>query len=234
MEEIREASRVTRREARQDRLRRHSPLDELLRVAQSALTVIMSTPPSSRPDPGNPARSAELSPVLGEADKRHAAGLMRVNHVGEICAQALYEAQSMATRDENLRTVFQQAAVEEADHLAWTRRRVEELGGRVSALVPLWYAGAFGIGLVAALVGDRPSLGFMAETERQVEDHLLDHLQQLPPHDTVSRAIVEQMKLDEVGHANTALACGGVELPLPVRLGMKAVAKVMTTTAYYL
>ena len=217
-----------------DTLRKATAFDELLRVAQSALTVVTGSPPSSRPDPGNPARSVELSPVLGEADKRHAAGLMRVNHVGEICAQALYEAQSMATRDEGLRTVFRQAAVEEADHLAWTRRRVEELGGRVSALVPLWYAGAFGIGLVAALVGDRPSLGFMAETERQVEEHLLDHLQKLPPHDQVSRAIVEQMKLDEVGHANTAVAHGGDDLPLPVRLAMKAAAKVMTTTAYYI
>ena len=159
---------------------------------------------------------------------------MRVNHVGEICAQAMYEAQALATRDERLRAVFRQAASEESDHLAWTRGRVEELGSRVSLLVPLWYGGAFAIGAAAALLGDRASLGFMAETEHQVEEHLHAHLERLPAGDSISRAIVRQMKADEVGHARTARDLGGVDVPLPARAAMKFAARVMTTTAHYL
>jgi ubiquinone biosynthesis monooxygenase Coq7 len=158
---------------------------------------------------------------------------MRVNHVGEVCAQALYDAQALATHDPALRVVFERAANEESDHLAWTRSRIEQLGGRTSLLNPLWYGGAFAIGLLAARAGDRVSLGFMAETERQVEQHLDGHLERLPAGDHGSRAVVEQMRDDEVHHAETALDYGGVSLPLPVRWAMRIAAKVMTTTAHY-
>ena len=199
---------------------------------QTAGTVITSAPASQRPDPAASVRGAPQT--LSAQERRHAAALMRVNHVGEICAQALYEAQSLVTRDEHLRGVFRKAAVEESDHLAWTRGRVEELGSRVSLLVPLWFAGAFAIGCAASVLGDRASLGFMAETENQVEEHLLSHLGRLPAEDRISRAIVEQMKTDEIAHANTARANGGAEVPAPARLLMKLAARVMTTTAYYL
>lgn len=158
---------------------------------------------------------------------------MRVNHVGEVCAQALYTAQAMATRDPALRTHFEAAAREETDHLAWTRTRLEELGDRPSLLNPLWYAGAFGLGLLAGRLGDRVSLGFVVETERQVESHLESHLDRLPAADHASRAIVIQMKQDEASHAAQALAAGGAELPAPAKLLMRAAAKVMTTTAHY-
>ena len=157
---------------------------------------------------------------------------MRVNHVGEICAQALYDAQALAARNPSLRAMFEQSASEEADHLAWTEQRIRELGGRTSLLNPLWYAGSFGIGLVAARLGDRLSLGFMAETERQVEQHLQSHLERLPPEDEASRAIVAQMKDDEVRHGETAAELGGPPLPLPLRLAMRLAARVMTRTAH--
>jgi len=193
--------------------------------------VVASMPQSQRPDPAATQRAS--APQLDAADKQRAAALMRVNHVGEICAQALYEAQALAAKSEELRRVFEQAAAEESDHLAWTRGRVKELGDRVSRLVPLWYAGAFAIGFAASALGDRISLGFMAETERQVEEHLLSHLNRLPANDSISRAIVEQMKTDEIGHATTAMAHGGVELPPPARWAMKLAARVMTSSAYY-
>lgn len=215
-----------------DTLRRLSLMDRWISALQAAATVVSSTPKSQRPDPAVAQRAS--APQLDPADKRRAAALMRVNHVGEICAQALYEAQALATRNEELRGVFEQAAAEESDHLAWTRGRVSELGDRVSLLVPLWYAGAFAIGFGASALGDRVSLGFMAETERQVEEHLLSHLDRLPASDAISRAIVEQMKTDEIGHAETAMARGGLELPLPARWAMKLAARVMTTTAYYI
>ncbi len=213
-----------------DSLRDVTPLDRFLGAAQSALGVVAATPVSGRPDPGAAARRDAAA--LNDTDRRHAAALMRVNHVGEICAQALYVAQALVTRSAPLRQVFQKAAAEETDHLAWTQGRVEELGDRVSLLTPLWYGGAFAIGCGAALLGDRASLGFMSETERQVEEHLLTHLDRLPANDTVSRAIVEQMKTDEVGHGRTAREHGGVELPAPARLAMRLAAKVMTTVAY--
>jgi len=159
---------------------------------------------------------------------------MRVNHVGEICAQALYDAQALATRRPELRALFERAAGEESDHLAWTRLRIVQLGGRTSLLNPLWYGGAFAIGLLAARASDRVSLGFMAETERQVERHLDGHLERLPSDDHLSRAIVEQMKDDEVRHAETAVDEGGTALPLPVRMAMRLAAKLMTTTAHYI
>lgn len=165
---------------------------------------------------------------------RQAAALMRVNHVGEVCAQALYTAQALGTRDPALRRHFERAADEETDHLAWTAERLQELGDRPSLLNPLWYAGAFAIGLVAGRLGDRVSLGFVVETERQVEAHLETHMRRLPPGDHASRAIVAQMKDDEAAHAGQALAAGAVELPAPARALMRAAAKVMTTTAHYI
>jgi ubiquinone biosynthesis monooxygenase Coq7 len=215
-----------------DALRKSNTLDGWISALQSALTVVTGAPESQRADPAAAARGQVEE--MSEADKKHAAALMRVNHVGEICAQALYEAQALVAHSESMRALFRQAASEESDHLAWTRGRVEELGGRVSLLVPLWYAGAFTIGCAAAALGDRASLGFMAETETQVEEHLMSHLEKLPPGDRISRSIVDQMKTDEIGHANSARDHGGIDMPLPVRLAMKLAAKVMTTTAYRL
>jgi ubiquinone biosynthesis monooxygenase Coq7 len=157
---------------------------------------------------------------------------MRVNHVGEICAQALYEAQAIGTSDPRLREAFKQAAQEEADHLAWTRRRITELGGRTSLLNPLWYAGSFFIGLAAARLGDKVSLGFMAETERQVEQHLQGHLARLPTGDVASRAVVAKMEEDEARHGANARQMGGIDLTWPARIAMKLAARVMTTTAH--
>ena len=159
---------------------------------------------------------------------------MRVNHVGEVCAQALYNAQALTTRSPMLRAQFENAAREEGDHLAWTQQRLRELDARPSWLNPLWYAGAFGIGLLAGRCGDAVSLGFVVETERQVEQHLESHLERLPPEDTASRAVVEQMKIDEAGHAATAEQAGAASLPLAVRWAMRAAARVMTTTARYI
>jgi ubiquinone biosynthesis monooxygenase Coq7 len=176
----------------------------------------------------------DAAPELSPAERAHSAGLMRVNHVGEVCAQALYQAQKLATKSPSLRVVFNRAAIEEEDHLAWTSRRLEALDSRPSLLNPLWYAGALAIGLAAGRMGDRVSLGFMAETERQVEQHLDSHLEQLPAADRESRAIVEQMRVDEVEHGKAAMDAGGVELPFPARALMRAVSKVMTRTAYYI
>ena len=171
--------------------------------------------------------------MLTASERQHAAALMRVNHVGEICAQALYTAQAAATGNPELRRHFEAAAKEETDHLAWTRERLDELGARPSLLNPLWYAGAFGLGLLAGRLGDRVSLGFVVETERQVEAHLDTHLERLPAGDHASRAIVVQMKQDEASHAAQALAAGADELPAVARTLMRAAAKVMTTTAHY-
>jgi 3-demethoxyubiquinol 3-hydroxylase len=158
---------------------------------------------------------------------------MRVNHVGEVCAQALYQAQALTARDAATRQHMLDAAQEEMDHLAWTEQRLEALGARPSVLNPVWFAGAFAMGLVAGRLGDGASLGFVAETERQVEAHLASHLDRLPTEDTASRAVVEQMKADEAQHAREALAQGAAPLPWPVKQAMKLAAKVMTTTAHY-
>lgn len=212
--------------------RRLSLSDRLTAAADRALRTVAAAPSASRPSPAPPRalRDADLS----DSERREAAALMRVNHVGEVCAQALYDAQALATRDPALRNMFERAAREETDHLAWTQARIEELGGRTSLLNPLWYGGAFAIGLLAARAGDRISLGFMAETERQVEQHLDSHLDRLPADDHLSRAVVQQMKDDEVQHAESATALGGTVLPLPARWAMRLAAKVMTTTAHYL
>ena len=208
-------------------------LDELISEFDRGLRSMTGVSRMSRPLPvpqESAAEPAELSP----AERAHAAGLMRVNHVGEVCAQALYQAQKLATRSPSLRAVFNHAAVEEEDHLAWTAKRLEALDSRPSLLNPLWYTGALAIGLAAGRMGDRVSLGFMAETERQVEQHLDSHLDQLPAADRESRAIVEQMRVDEAEHGKSAMDAGGVELPFPARALMRAVSKVMTRTAYYL
>lgn len=205
-------------------------MDLLLGAVDSALRTVFARHRSARPCPVVPADETHL----GAQERRHAAALMRVNHVGEVCAQALYTAQALATPNPALRRHFQQAAREETDHLAWTQDRLDELGSRPSLLNPLWYAGAFGLGLLAGRLGDPVSLGFVVETERQVEAHLQSHLDRLPAGDHASRAIVVQMKEDEAGHAAQAQAAGAAELPLPARLMMKAAAKVMTTTAHYI
>jgi len=204
-------------------------LDRLLVAADNALRTLAVANHAARP---SPAQSLPQELPADEQARRHAAGLMRVNHVGEVCAQALYQAQALSTRDPALRRHFEQAAREETDHLAWTQQRLDELGASPSLLNPLWYAGAFGIGLLAGRVGDAVSLGFVVETERQVEQHLEGHLATLPADDARSRAIVVQMKDDEARHAAAAHAAGAAELPAPVRWAMRAAAKVMTTTAY--
>ena len=180
-----------------------------------------------------PAAQSEAAP-LDEAQRRLAASLMRVNHVGEVCAQALYSSQGLGTPDRSLRDKFAHAAREETDHLAWTKRRLGELNARPSLLNPLWYAGAFGIGLLAGRLGDATSLGFVAETERQVERHLAGHLERLPENDLASRAIVEQMKADEAGHAADAESTGAARLPAPARWAMRMAARVMTATAHHI
>ena len=203
------------------------PLDAVLAAADSALRTIFATPHASRACPTVPEKATVLTP----AEKAHAGALMRVNHVGEVCAQALYAAQALGTRDPALRAHFERANAEEADHLAWTRQRLDELGARPSLLNPLWYAGAFGLGLVAARLGDRLSLGFVVETEKQVEAHLQGHMEALPANDHASRAIVAQMQADEAEHASQARQAGAIELPTPVQELMRAAAKVMTTVA---
>jgi 3-demethoxyubiquinol 3-hydroxylase len=206
--------------------------DRLLAAAQRALQAVSGQSIASRP---YPPLVADVPPVaLSVSERRHAAALIRVDHVGEVCAQALYEAQALGARQQRVRTALERASREEVDHLAWTRKRLEELGDRVSLLNPFWYAGAFAIGLLASRLGDRISLGFVAETERQVEQHLLGHLDRLPAHDHASRAIVAQMKEDERHHGLAATELGGQELPALARTAMRWAARVMTTTAYYI
>ena len=208
---------------------RLSSADRLLAVADHALRALTSTPQAARPKPvAEPAGR-----LLDDAERRHAGALMRVNHVGEVCAQALYSAQALATADPALRRQFERAAGEETDHLAWTAERLAELGARPSLLNPLWYAGAFGLGLLAAGPATRRAWASSIETERQVERHLEGHLERLPAGDQASRAIVAQMKDDEASHAIAAEQAGGTRLPAPVRWAMRAAAKVMTTTAHY-
>ena len=204
-------------------------MDTLLTTADRALRTLFSNHHASRANPANGIAGASLS----DAEIREASALMRVNHVGEVCAQALYTAQALATKDEALRRHLQAACEEETDHLAWTEERLKELGGRTSLLNPLWYAGAFGIGFLAAkLGGDAMSLGFVVETEKQVEAHLQSHMQRLPENDQASRAIVAQMKADEMRHAQEAQAAGAVDLPTPFKALMRVAAGVMTAVAH--
>jgi len=209
-----------------------SPIDALLSAADDALRAVSGSSRPLRPTPTRGGGTDAEAPRLSESERRLSGALMRVNHVGEVCAQALYSAQALSTRNPVLRRNFEQAAREETDHLAWTQQRLRELGDRPSLLNPLWYAGAFGIGLVAGRAGDAVSLGFMAETERQVEEHLAGHLTRLPEQDSASRAIVRQMKDDEAEHAAAAQRAGGAALPAPIRWAMRAAAKVMTTAAH--
>jgi 3-demethoxyubiquinol 3-hydroxylase len=209
-----------------------TPVDRLLSAADNALRTISSAATASRPCP-QPAAAPPAEP-LDAAGRRLSGALMRVNHVGEVCAQALYHAQALATRDPALRAHFERAAREETDHLAWTEGRLRDLGDRPSLLNPLWYAGAFGIGFLAGKTSDALSLGFVVETERQVERHLESHLERLPEADLASRAIVEQMKIDEAEHALQAEQAGAAPLPAPLRSLMRVAARVMTGTAHYL
>lgn len=208
-----------------------SPIDRLLCAADSGLRTLFAEPRAARPNPA--ASASPKDAALSPAERRLSGALMRVNHVGEVCAQALYTSQALTTRDEALRRRLEGAAREETDHLAWTSERLEELGDRPSLLNPLWYAGAFGIGLLAGRLGPAISLGFLAETEHQVEQHLQSHLARLPAADHASRAIVEQMLADEARHAADAREAGGAELPQPVKLAMRLAAKVMTRTAHH-
>ena len=204
--------------------------DELIIGFDRAMRTLSGTAVSSRPYPG----AGRRDPVLDPAERRHAAGLMRVNHTGEVCAQALYQAQSLIARDAATRERLARAAREEEDHLAWTQQRLTELDDRASLANPLWYAGSFAIGLIAGIGGDRTNLAFVVETERQVEEHLTGHMDRLPANDTKSRAIVAEMRDDEARHGAMARDAGAGDLPLPVRLLMRAAARVMTATAYRL
>ena len=211
-------------------VRRLSPIDRLLADAQNALETVAGAVRAERPNPG----IGEADVVLDETERRHAAGLMRINHVGEVCAQALYIGQAAVARDPQTRAQLQAAAQEESDHLAWCADRLRELDSRPSLLNPLWYAGSYAIGVIAGLRGDGWNLGFVVETERQVEAHLEEHLQTLPPADTRSRAILTVMKDDEVRHADHAEAAGAKILPRPIPTLMAAASRVMKTVAYRL
>jgi ubiquinone biosynthesis monooxygenase Coq7 len=209
--------------------RNFSPLDRLIASLDEALRI--STGSAPEPQRANPA--GETSAVdLSDDQRRHVAGLMRVNHAGEICAQALYAGQAMTARNPEVAEKMQQAADEEIDHLAWCEDRLNELDDRPSVLNPFWYMGSFAIGAVAGIAGDRWSLGFLKETERQVEAHLEDHPGQLPASDARSHAILDQMKTDEASHAEMAEAAGGADLPETVRKAMTAASKVMKALAY--
>lgn len=205
-------------------------LDTLLGAADSALRTLFAAPHAARSQPVG--ELTEARAPLTQAEQREAGALMRVNHVGEVCAQALYTAQAATTRDPVLHRQLTQAADEETDHLAWTRQRLDALGAHTSWLNPFWYAGAFTLGMVAGRLGDRWSLGFVAETERQVEAHLDGHLDRLPANDAASRAVVLQMKEDEAHHAQWAIDAGAAELPAPVKALMRLAARVMTTVAH--
>ena len=203
-------------------------INDLIMGFDRALRTLAGTASSSRPIPGASLAPPELTPE----EKRHTAGLMRVNHTGEVCAQALYSAQALVARDPDIRARFATAAREEEDHLAWTQGRLAELNDRVSLLNPIWYAGSFAIGVAAGLAGDRVNLGFVVETERQVEEHLTGHMDSLPDTDTRSRAIVATMRDDEARHGAMAQEAGAMELPLPARQLMRVTAKIMKAIAY--
>jgi ubiquinone biosynthesis monooxygenase Coq7 len=217
-------------------------LDRFITDFDKALRTITGIGAAARPNPAHDVAhsykvadgAAESEPGLSDAEQRHSAALMRVNHVGEVCAQALYDAQGRFSQREETRRQFELAAREEADHLAWTVQRVQELGSHISLLNPLWYGGAYLFGTLAARMGDARNLGFVAETERQVAAHLTRHLETLPPGDLKSRAIVEQMRSDEIEHGDAARALGAAEMPAPVRGAMRVASKVMTSVAYYI
>ena len=204
-------------------------VDDLIVGFDRALRTLSGTASGVRPNPAAGFEEGSLS----TAERRHAAGLMRVNHTGEVCAQALYQAQALSVRNPATREQLAQAAREEEEHLAWTQQRLSELNSRTSLANPLWYAGSFAIGLCAGIAGDRANLGFVVETERQVEEHLTGHMDRLPAGDARSRAIVTAMRDDEVRHGAAARSAGADELPFPIRVLMRATAKLMTVTAYW-
>lgn len=203
--------------------------DSLILAFDRALKTVAGPSRSARTMPGANQAEAELD----RAERAQAAASMRINHAGEVCAQALYQGQALTARDAQAKQALTKAAAEEIDHLAWTEQRLAELGGRKSLLNPAWYAGSFAIGAVAGLAGDRWSLGFLAETERQVVEHLNRHLQLLSHRDARSRAVLAAMKRDEARHATNALYMGGTDLPLPLRVAMRLASRVMTGTAYW-
>lgn len=205
-------------------------LDKLIIEFDKGLKTLTASAHSVRPHPDKNVKEAELS----AEEKRHALGLMRVNHCGEVCAQALYNGQSLTAKNPQIVDALQQASKEETEHLAWCEKRIHALGGHTSFLNPLWYAGSFTLGAIAGAIGDKWNLGFLAETEHQVGAHLEKHLHELPASDEKSRAILEQMKTDEAQHADTAIGLGGAELPAPIKAAMKQMSKVMTSTTYYL
>jgi len=211
--------------------RNYSTLDRLLMSADNALRTVFGQPHTT--ERANPA--AHLPEVdLGERERRHVARLMRINHTGEVCAQALYQGQALTARLPETRRRLERSAQEENDHLAWCEARISELGDHKSLLNPLFYAGSFAIGAAAGLAGDRWSLGFVVETERQVEDHLDNHLARVPQRDERTRAVLEQMQVDEIHHAQVARAAGGADLPPPIRLAMRLASKVMTRSVYWI
>ncbi len=212
-------------------MRTYTALDKLVMSADTALRTIVGKPIVTERD--YPAQEVEDAP-LDDKQRKHIAGLMRVNHAGEVSAQALYQGQALTARDQTVKAKLEQSAIEENDHLAWTEARLHELGDRTSLLNPLWYAGSFAIGAFAGALGDKWSLGFLAETEHQVVAHLDSHLQQLPKSDGRSRAVLEQMKIDEAKHATTAIKHGAAALPPPVKKLMTAMSEVMTRSAYWL
>ena len=205
-------------------------IDDLIIGFDRALRTLGGTVSSVRPSPA----AGMSEPLLDPAERRHAAGLMRVNHTGEVCAQALYQAQALVTRNPEIRKRLAMAAQDEEQHLAWTQDRLAELDARASLINPFWYAGSFGLGVLAGLAGDGGNLGFVVETERQVEEHLSGHLDELPIADSKSRAIVTAMRADEIRHGIAASEAGAHELPLPIKALMRATAKLMTVTAYRL
>ena len=204
-------------------------IDRFIIEFDTALRSVVGGAHARRPTPGSDKQSTTL---LDAKEREHAAGLMRVNHVGEVCAQALYQSQKLVARNPEIRQMLDHSAQEEMDHLAWCETRLQELGSHTSYLNPIWYAGSFTIGLAAGLAGDKWSLGFVAETEKQVEDHLESHLEKLPVEDDRSRAIVDQMRIDEIEHGQAAISAGGATLPEPIQKLMQVMSKVMTTTAY--
>jgi ubiquinone biosynthesis monooxygenase Coq7 len=205
-------------------------LDKLIIEFDKGLKTLTASAHSVRPHPDENVQETDLS----AEEKRHALGLMRINHCGEVCAQALYNGQSLTAKNPQIVEALQQASKEETEHLAWCEKRIHALGGHTSLLNPLWYAGSFTLGAIAGAIGDKWNLGFLAETEHQVGAHLDKHLHELPASDEKSRAILEQMKTDEAHHADTAISLGGAELPAPIKSAMKQISKVMTSTTYYL
>jgi 3-demethoxyubiquinol 3-hydroxylase len=211
-------------------MRQYTGLDKIIHSFDQALRSLV--PGATSAHRANPSEDQPTQLAVSEA--RHVAGLMRVNHSGEVCAQALYHGQAMTAKLPNVRLEMEKAAIEEQDHLAWCEDRLKELDSHTSLLNPVWYSLSFGMGALAGIAGDKYSLGFVAETERQVSLHLEDHIRQLPEHDERSRKILVQMNEDELQHRDTALDAGGVELPIPVKIAMTGISKLMTKTSYYI